>query len=332
MAKTEKPSEPKEVRTPKPAKKSAAKPKKTKNELLWEEQARLLKRRIRAARKKGYDVELELVKPAQIRKRDIEQLKSLKRNRIIKGVDLKQVKIRPPKPEALPKLEPEEEVKRDTGIPQERSSRSEGAASEGAASEGAVPEGPAPEGPAPEEQEEEPEPLEPRKFFDTESGRTVEEGDPDLYVRDKEGNIIHDSQGNPLIKNKYILISSEPMPEIDFDELMIDAMRDRYAQGAGIADLRDPAWGAKNKAVMQFIDKMRDKYGASALRRAFEQGAEEGYEINQNFLYLATVEDVAFMLTRIAGILGPEAINEIQDIITTLMTWGEDNENWEEIE
>lgn len=320
MAKSEKPSEPKEVRTPKPAKKPAARPKKTKNELLWEEQARLLKRRIRAAQKKGYEVELELIKPAQIRKRDIEQLKSLKRKRIIKGVDLKQVKIGPAKPEALPKPKTGEEVTRETEIPKERSSRPEGAALEGAAPEGAAPE------------EEEPEPSEPRKFFDVESGRTVEEGDPALYVRDNEGNILHDAQGNPRIKDKYIPISSEPMPEIDFDEMLIDAMRDRYAQGAGVEDLRDPSWGPKNKAVVQFIDKLREKYGAAELRKAFEQGSEEGHEINQNFLYLATVEDVAFMLTRIAGILGQEAIDEIQDIITELMTWGEENEDWEDIE
>lgn len=329
MAKSEKPSEPKEVRAPKPAKKPADKPKKTKNELLWEEQARLLKRRIRAAQKKGYEVELELIKPAQIRKRDIEQLKSLKRKRIIKGVDLKQVKIQPAKPEALPKPKPGEEVTRDTEIPKERSSRPEGAAAHG----GAAPEAPeVPEGPVPEEPEEEPEPSEPRKFFDVESGRTVEEGDPGLYVRDQEGNILHDANGNPLIKENYIPISSEPMPEIDFDEMLIDAMRERYAQGAGVGDLRDPTWGPKNKAVMQFIDKLREKYGAAELRKAFEQASEEGHEINQNFLYLATVEDVAFMLTRIAGILGQEAIDEIQDIITTLMSWGEENEDWEEIE
>ena len=332
MAKTEKPSEPKEVRTPKPAKKPAAKPKKTKNELLWEEQARLLKRRIRAAQKKGYEVELELIKPAQIRKRDIEQLKSLKRKRIIKGVDLKQVKIQPAKPEAILKPKIGEEVTRDTEIPKERSSRPEGAASEGAASEGAASEGAAPEGAAPDEEEPEPEPSGPRKFFDVESGRTLEEGDPALYVRDNEGNILHDANGNPLIKDKYIPISSEPMPEMDFDEMLIDAMRERYAQGAGVEDLRDPSWGPKNKAVMQFIDKLRAKYGAAELRKAFEQASEEGHEINQNFLYLATVEDVAFMLTRIAGILGQEAIDEIQDIITELMTWGEENEDWEEIE
>lgn len=327
MAKSEKPSEPKELRTPKPAKKPADKPKKTKNELLWEEQARLLKRRIRAAQKKGYEVELEIIKPAQIRKRDIEQLKSLKRKRIIKGVDLKQVKIQPAKPEALPKPKAGEEVTRDTEIPKERSSRPEGAAPEGAAPEGVVP-----EGPAPEEPEEEPEPSEPRKFFDVESGRTLEEGDPALYVRDKNGNILYDAQGNPLIKNNYIPISSEPMPEIDFDEMLIDAMRDRYAQGARVGDLRDPSWGPKNKAVVQFIDKLREKYGAAELRKAFEQASEEGYEINQYYLYLATVEDVAFMLTRIAGILGQEAIDAIQEIITTLMEWGEENEDWEEIE
>lgn len=326
MAKSEKPSEPKEVRTPKPAKKPAAKPKKTKNELLWEEQARLLRRRIRAAQKKGYEVELELIKPAQIRKRDIEQLKSLKRKRIIKGVDLKQVKIQAAKPEALTKPKPGEEVTRDTEIPKESSSRPEGPAAQG---------GPAPEateGPEPEEPEEEPEPSEPRKFFDVESGRTLEEGDPDLYVRDKEGNILHDANGNLLIKEKYIPISSEPMPEIDFDEMLIDAMRERYAQGAEVGAMRDPTWGPKNKAVVEFIDKLREKYGAAELRKAFEQASEEGYEINQYYLYLATVEDVAFMLTRIAGILGQEAIDAIQEIITTLMEWGEENEDWEEIE
>ena len=325
MAKSEKPSEPKEVRTPKPAKKPAAKPKKTKNELLWEEQARLLKRRIRAAQKKGYEVELELIKPAQIRKRDIEQLKSLKRKRIIKGVDLKQVKIQPAKPEALPRPKPGEEVTRDTEIPRERSSRPEGIS----APEGAAPEGAAPEGAAPEE---EPEPAGPQKFFDVESGRTVEEGDPSLYVRDREGNILHDANGNPLIKENYIPISPEPMPEIDFDEMLIDAMRERYAQGAEVGGFRDPTWGPKNKAVVQFIDKLREKYGAAELRKAFEQASEEGYEINQYFLYVATVEDVAFMLTRIAGILGQEAIDAIQEVITTLMEWGEENEDWENIE
>lgn len=329
MAKSEKPKEPKEVRVPKPQKKPT-KPKKTKNELLWEDQARLLKRRIRAAQKKGYEVELELIKPVQIRKRDIEQLKNIKRAKIIKGVDLKQVKVKPGLPEGMKKPEPGKEISRENAAPAGPKGREESISAQlpekEPQSEGA--------GPLPEELEPEPEPEPegPKKYFDTESGKILDEGDPQLYVRDNEGNIIFDLNGKPIIKDKYAPISPEPMPEIDFDQQLMDMMRERYAENIGISSGSDTYWSAKNEAVVNFIDKLIEKYGASELRRAFEEAADQGFEINQNFLYHATAEDVAFMLTRIAGLLGQEAIDDIQPILEQLMAWGEENEDWEDVE
>lgn len=293
------------------AKKRKSKKKLTANQKAYKQIAASIRKSISRARAQGFDIKYEMHKPDIITKKYLQTLRGINLEKVRAGVDIPGLKIssyqtgtgidlRPKKykPEEIEE-EKEERKKEEKKKPKKEKKQ------------------PEPEQKPEPIQEPEPEPeseQEPRfefipdqeptqynadYFYDTATGEKFLPGDDRIYEKDKKGRIKTDKDGNPILRDDIVPVTSAPLSASDYENLVWENLLyqfgGKYTYNSNAKDTIDK--------FHEWLEKMRDKYGTFALRDMLIRVQDSGAKLDRDFFYMASEQDVNTTLNRLQAML-----------------------------
>lgn len=282
------------------AKKRKSKKKLTANQKAYKQIAASIRKSISRARAEGFDIKYEMRKPDIITKKYLQTLRGINLEKVRAGVDIPGLKIssyqtgtgidlRPKK--YKPEEEKEERKKEEKKKPKKEKKQPE----------------PEPiQEPEPEQEprfefipDQEPTQYNADYFYDTATGEKFLPGDDRIYEKDKKGRIKTDKDGNPILREDIVPVTSAPLSADDYENLVWENLLyqfgGKYTYNSNAKDTIDK--------FHEWLEKMRDKYGTFALRDMLIRAQDSGAKLDRDFFYMASEQDVNTTLNRLQAML-----------------------------
>lgn len=279
------------------AKKRKSKKKLTANQKAYKQIAASIRKSISRARSEGFDIKYEMHKPDIITKKYLQTLRGINLEKIRAGVNIPGLKIssyqtgtgidlRPKKykPEE-PEEEKEERKKEEKKKPKKEKKPPE---------------------PEPEQEprfefvpDQEPTQYNADYFYNTATGEKFLPGDDRIYEKGKKGHIKTDKDGNPILRDDIVPVTSAPLSADDYENLVWENLLyqfgGKYTYNSNAKDIIDK--------FHEWLEKMRDKYGTFALRDMLIRAQDSGAKLDRDFFYTASEQDVNTTLNRLQAML-----------------------------
>ena len=157
-------------------------------------------------------------------------------------------------------------------------------------------------------------------FRDVNTGTVYSSEDSRIYMRNSQGRLKYDANGQPLIKPNLAMINEQIMSREEYEALIMELMRSKYENISTEV-------GA---IVLARMDEWQKKYSADEIRTAKEAAAADGYDISWSDIYEGDEERLALQLDVIENYLPNNNFFDRQAAIMKLAQYDDENENYEE--